>query len=155
MTDICENRSNMWKYIFKTWNFCRLEVHHPVLGSNIWIPIYRHKKEINNMSKFSRSVLLLYLFTLNSTWHSCRKTGLKLIKYTLKNVLVKAMFTLTVFEILLFEVRSILWPAQRITLSKRVTKRLLSVCHYLHDIVDRSSVKYSCGSFFKLLLILQ
>ena len=32
----------------------------------------------------------------------------KLIEYSLKDVVVKAMFTLTVFEILLFEGRSVL-----------------------------------------------
>ena len=37
-----------------------------------------------------------------------------------KNVLLKAMFTLTVFEILLFEGRLVLAPAQRCTWSKRV-----------------------------------
>ena len=44
----------------------------------------------------------------------------KLIKYSLTNFLVKGMFTNIAFEILLFEGRSILWPAQQITGSKRV-----------------------------------
>ena len=37
----------------------------------------------------------------------------KLIEYSFKNVLVKAMFTLIVLEILLFEGRLVLSPAQR------------------------------------------
>ena len=44
----------------------------------------------------------------------------KLIEYSLKNVSVKAMFTLTVFEILLSEGRSVLSSAQRGTGSERV-----------------------------------
>ena len=44
----------------------------------------------------------------------------KLIKYSLTNFLVKGMFTNIAFEILLFEGRSIFWPAQQITGSKRV-----------------------------------
>ena len=44
----------------------------------------------------------------------------KLIKYSLKNVPVKAMFTLTVFEILLFRGRSELSPAQWSTVSEKV-----------------------------------
>ena len=44
----------------------------------------------------------------------------KLIEYFLKNICVKVMFTLTVFEILLFEGRSLLTPAQRGTRSERV-----------------------------------
>ena len=44
----------------------------------------------------------------------------KLIKYSLKKLPVKAIFTLTVFEILLFEGRSVLRPAQRVTGSERV-----------------------------------
>ena len=44
----------------------------------------------------------------------------KLIEYSLKNVSVKAMFTLTIFEILLSEGRSVLSPAQRGTGSERV-----------------------------------
>ena len=42
------------------------------------------------------------------------------IIYSLKNVRLKAMFTLTVFEILLFKVRWVLTPAQWGTWSERV-----------------------------------
>ena len=38
----------------------------------------------------------------------------KLIEYSLKNVIVKAMFTLTVFEILLFEGRSVFSSTQEV-----------------------------------------
>ena len=44
----------------------------------------------------------------------------KLIKYSFKMVAVQALFTLTVFEVLLFEGRSVLAPARRGTGSKRV-----------------------------------
>ena len=44
----------------------------------------------------------------------------KLIKYSLKKDFLKAMFTLSDFEILLFEARSIPWPAQLVTGSRRV-----------------------------------
>ena len=43
-----------------------------------------------------------------------------LVEYSLKNVVAKAMFTLTVFEILLSEGRSVLSPAQWGTGSERV-----------------------------------
>ena len=44
----------------------------------------------------------------------------KLIKYSLKNIPAKAAFTLTVFEILLFEGRKVLSPVQGGAGSKRV-----------------------------------
>ena len=44
----------------------------------------------------------------------------KLIEYSLKNFLVNAIFTLTFFEKLVFEVRSILAPAQWATGSERL-----------------------------------
>ena len=45
----------------------------------------------------------------------------KLIEYSLKNIPVKAMFTITVFEILLFEGRSVLSLTQQGTGSERVS----------------------------------
>ena len=44
----------------------------------------------------------------------------KLVEYSLKIVAAKAMFTLTVFEILLSEGRSVLSPAQRGAGSEKV-----------------------------------
>ena len=44
----------------------------------------------------------------------------KLIKYSLEKFRVKTAFTVTVFEILLFEGRSVLGPAQRVPASERV-----------------------------------
>ena len=44
----------------------------------------------------------------------------KLIKYSFKNVLQKAMFTLTGFEILLFVGRTVLSPSQQGTVCERV-----------------------------------
>ena len=48
----------------------------------------------------------------------------KLIEYSLKKVLIKAMFTPTVFNILMSEVRLVLSPAQRVTGSERVNMKL-------------------------------
>ena len=45
------------------------------------------------------------------------------MKYSFKNVLVKAMFTLTVFDIYLIKGRSVLQSAQWITGSERVKSR--------------------------------
>ena len=53
--------------------------------------------------------------------------SLESIEYSLKNVLVKAMFALTVFEILLFKRRSVLLPAQRVIGSERVKKQDSSI----------------------------
>ena len=46
----------------------------------------------------------------------------KFIKYSLKNVVVKAMFSLIVFEILLFKGWLALRPAQHVTGRKRVNE---------------------------------
>ena len=48
----------------------------------------------------------------------------KLIEYSLKKVLIKAMFIPTVFNILMSEVRLVLSPAQRVTGSERVNMKL-------------------------------
>ena len=49
----------------------------------------------------------------------------KFIQYTFKkNVVVKSMFTLTVFEILLLESRSVLSPAQRCTRKEGLAKNV-------------------------------
>lgn len=46
----------------------------------------------------------------------------KLVEYFLKNVRVKSMFTLTVFEMLLFDGRTILSPSQRGAGRERVSR---------------------------------
>ena len=61
----------------------------------------------------------------------------KFIEYFLKKVLVKAMFTLTVFGILLFEGISVLGPGQRGTGSERVSfqslfySKLNEICGFI------------------------
>ena len=62
----------------------------------------------------------------------------KLIEYFKKKVLVKAMFTLNIFEILLLEGRSVLGPAQQGTGSKRVSFQsllfysdLIKICGFI------------------------
>ena len=56
------------------------------------------------MEKLKNSIFEIPIIpqTLNINLHIIRKV----IKYSLKNVLEKTMYTLTVFEILLFEVMS-------------------------------------------------
>ena len=76
----------------------------------IWIfemPIITQTLNINNLRSTSAKSINL---------HTIRK----LADYSFKNVAAKAMFTLTVFEILLSEVRPVLSPAQRGTGSERV-----------------------------------
>ena len=65
------------------------------------------------MEKLKNSIFEIPIIpqTLNINLHIIRKV----IKYSLKNVLEKTMYTLTVFEILLFEVRS-----ARLKLAKRL-----------------------------------
>ena len=65
--------------------------------------------------------------TLNiNNWKTARAKSInldiirKLIEYSLKNVVEKAMFNLTIFDILLFESRSVLCPAQQVAGSERV-----------------------------------
>ena len=48
------------------------------------------------------------------------------IQYSLKNFWVKAMVIRTVFEILRFEGRSVLWPAQRVARRERVKSSILN-----------------------------
>ena len=55
-------------------------------------------------------------------WIEKKRCLLKKSVYSLKDVLLKAMFTLTIFEILLFKGRSVLSPAKRVTGSKSVNK---------------------------------
>ena len=70
-------------------------------------PVITQTLNINNLRTASPKSINL---------HNIRK----LIKYSLKIVLVRAMFTTTVFEILLFEGRLVLSPAKRGTESERV-----------------------------------
>ena len=44
----------------------------------------------------------------------------KFIKYSLKNILVKTMFSVNDFKILLFKARLVLWPADQITGTQKV-----------------------------------
>ena len=44
----------------------------------------------------------------------------KRMKYSFKKMIVNTQITLTLFEIFLFEDRSVLWPAQQVTLPERV-----------------------------------
>ena len=73
-------------------------------------------------------VILQTLNTNNSRTTTAKSINLhtirKLIEYSLKNIVMKVVFTPTVFEILMSECRSVLSPAQRGTGSERVNKRL-------------------------------
>ena len=75
-----------------------------------WIsemPIIPPTLNINNLRTTS---------VMSTNLHTIRK----LIKYSLKSIPTKAAFTLTVFEILLFEGRTVLSPVQEGAGSKRV-----------------------------------
>ena len=74
-------------------------------------PIIRQTLNINNWRTTSAKSINL---------HTIRKA----IEYTLKNVLVWTIFTLTIFKILLFEGRSALPTNKRGTASERVKKKL-------------------------------
>ena len=76
------------------------------------MPIIAQNLKINNLRNASAKSISLH-------------TNRELIQYSLKNVPLKAMFTLPVFEILLSEGRPVLSPAQRGTGSESVNK---SVC---------------------------
>ena len=67
---------------------------------------------INNLRTISAKSIKVSKVSL----HTIRK----LVEYSSKNVVAKAMFTLTVFEILLSEGRSVLSPAQRGTGRERI-----------------------------------
>ena len=73
-------------------------------------------------------VILQTLNTNNSRTTTAKSINLhtirKLIEYSLKNIVMKIVFTPTVFEILMSECRSVLSPAQRGTGSEMVNKRL-------------------------------
>ena len=71
------------------------------------MPIIRQTLNINNFKTTSAKSINL---------HTIRK----LIEYSLKNVRVKAIFTLTAFEILLSKGRWVLSTAQKDTESERV-----------------------------------
>ena len=79
-----------------------------MLESSIFVtPIIPQTLNINNLRAASAKSIKMH-------------TIKKLIKYSLKFFSVKAVFTVTVFEILLFEGRSVLSPAQRGTGSEKV-----------------------------------
>ena len=59
--------------------------------------------------------------------NNLRTTSAKAMKYSLKTVFKKAMLTFTIFEILLFECRSVLSPTQWGTGSDRA-KSVLFYC---------------------------
>ena len=73
-------------------------------------PIIPQTLNINNLRTASAKSINLHAFR-------------KLIKYYLQNVPVKAVFTVTVFKILLYEGRLLLSPAQRGTGNERVKQK--------------------------------
>ena len=87
-------------YLFFFWFCLTLSVPEKRKNSIFEMPMITQTLNINNLR--ITSVKSIKMHTIK-----------KLIEYSLKNVIVKAMFTLTVFEILLFEGRSVLPPSQR------------------------------------------
>ena len=88
-------------------NFLTLSVPEKLKYSIFEMPIIPQTLNINNLGTGSAKSINL---------HTIRKFN----EYSLKNVLVQAMFTVTVFEMLLSRGRSVLSPAQRSTESERV-----------------------------------
>ena len=88
-------------------NFLTLSVPEKLKYSIFEMPIIPQTLNINNLGTGSTKSINL---------HTIRKFN----EYSLKNVLVQAMFTVTVFEMLLSRGRSVLSPAQRSTESERV-----------------------------------
>ena len=87
--------------VFKFFWFCvTLSVPQKIKNSIFEMPVILQTLNINNLRTTSAKSINL---------HTIRK----LIEYSLKKPTAKAMFTLTSFEILLSEVRSLLSPAQR------------------------------------------
>ena len=94
--------------VFKYFSFClALTVPEKLKNSFFEIPIIPESSNMNSLRTTSTKSTNLHTIT-------------KLVEYSLENFVVKTMFTLTVFEILLSEGRSVLSPAQRGTKSKRV-----------------------------------
>ena len=59
-----------------------------------------------------------------------------MIEYSFKNLLIKAMFTLTVFEIMLFKCSSVLLPTQQF--------QGIEVLRYKHLTGSFTQLTYSC-----------
>ena len=94
--------------VFKYFSFClALTVPEKLKNSFFEIPIIPESSNMNSLRTTSTKSTNLHTIT-------------KLVEYSLENFVVKTMFTLTVFEILLSEGRSVLSPAQWGTKSKRV-----------------------------------
>ena len=94
-----------WLYFF--WFCLTLSVPEKFKNWIFEMPIIPPTLNINNLRTTS---------VMSTNLHTIRK----LIKYSLKNIPAKAAFTLTVFEILLFEGRTVLSPVQGGAGSKRV-----------------------------------
>ena len=87
--------------VFNSFWFCfTLSVAEKLKNSIFEIPIILQNLNINNWRATSAKSINLIIIT-------------KLIKYSFKNVRVKAMFTIILLEILLFESRSVLSTRQR------------------------------------------
>ena len=87
--------------VFNSFWFCfTLSVAEKLKNSIFEIPIILQNLNINNWRTTSAKSINLIIIT-------------KLIKYSFKNVRVKAMFTIILLEILLFESRSVLSTRQR------------------------------------------
>ena len=122
--------------------------------SNIYVGAFIYAKILNSFllpnlsvpeklenSIFEIPIIPQILHIKNYKTTSVKSMNLDIIRqlkeYPLKTVLVKAMFTLTIFNIILFEGRSILWPAQRVTGNERVNYFLKKKDRYKYCIFDR------------------
>ena len=93
------------------------------LGDFKWflffLVLFNHLKNSTGLSIISKTININnFRTTFTTSINLC--TIKKLINYSLQYIPVKAIFTLRIFEILLFEGRSVLSPAQRGTDSEKV-----------------------------------
>ena len=115
--------------------FIYAKILHSFLLPNLSVP----EKLENSISEIPIIPQILNIKNYKTT--SVKSMNLDIIRqlkeYPLKIVFVKAMFTLTIFNIILFEGRSILWPAQRVTGNERVNYFLKKKDRYKYCIFDR------------------
>ena len=99
-----------FRMIFQIFWYCiTLSVLEKLKNSIFEIPIIPQTLNINNYRNTRTKSINLHIIR-------------RLIRYSLKKPCLKAMLTFTVFETLLFEVRSVLWSSQWVTGSEKAKK---------------------------------
>ena len=105
-------------------------------GNYVGLPLTSFQLTISVPEKLKNSIFEIPIIPQTLNINNLRTTSAKsvnlhnirrLTEYSLKNVLVKAMFTITAFEILLSESRSVLSPAQWGTGNERFNANILNL----------------------------